>query len=47
MSLGEIASHVVVAVLMHQDVARTPGLRPRDFGVRAGDLIGKTVHGFA
>lgn len=47
MSLDDIANHVGAEVLVHQDVARTPGLRPRDLRVRAGDLIGKMVHGFA
>lgn len=47
MSLDDIANHVGVEVLVHQDVARTPGLRPRDLRVRAGDLVEKMVHGFA
>ena len=47
MNLDNIANHVGVEVLVHQDVAKAPGLQPRDLRVRAGDLIGKMVHGFA
>src|SRR5699024_9776406 len=44
-----LADHIDVdsEVLVHQDVAEAPNLWPRDFRVRAGDLIGKVVHCFA
>ena len=49
MSIDDIADHVDVdaEILVHQDVAEIPNLRPGDLRVRAGDLIGKMVHGFA
>ena len=49
MSIDDIANHVDVdaEILVHQDVAEIPNLRPDDLRVRAGDLIGKMVHGFA
>ena len=42
MSIDDIADHVDVdaEILVHQDVAEIPNLRP-------DDLIGKMVHGFA
>lgn len=49
MSIDDIADHVDVdaEILVHQDVAEIPNLRPDDLRMRAGDLIGKMVHGFA
>lgn len=49
MSLDDITDYVDVdtEVLVHQDVAKAPDLRPRDLRVHAGDLIGKMVHGLA
>ena len=49
MSLDDIADHVDVdtEVLVYEDVAETPNLRPRDLTVSAGDLIGRMIHGCA
>lgn len=49
MSIDDIADHVDVdaEILVHQDVAEISNLRPGDLRMRAGDLIGKMVHGFA
>lgn len=49
MSHDGIADHVDVDadVLVHQDVTEPSNLGPRDLRARAGDLIGKMVHGVA
>jgi len=47
MGFDDIANDAPVdpEVLMDEDVAEAPDLRPRDLRVRTGDLFGKMVHG--